>query len=358
LLYLGDSELINCEAQANLRYNLNINSFGDNSMKKFQETEAQILDMVNQQVVPGVSYGFISSHDVDDIQTTYDESNFAGDAQWVPTIEPLKGNELYDLASLTKVMGTVPLILKLIDEKKIRLHDPIKKYLPQFKDNRVEIFHLLTHTSGIAGYIPDRDQLDDQQLIDALFTLPVTNNFNKKVVYTDTGMIFLGLIIEKIYQKPVQNVIQSFVRNEWNLSDTTFSPEISRCTPTYEVNGQMLIGIPNDPKARQLGKHCGSAGMFSSLIDVMELSKAMLSKKYKFLYKNFTDLNPGRSLGWDIKPGNILFHTGYTGHFIALDYTHHNAMVVLTNRVHPVEHNQVFLERRNTILDTFLRESK
>ncbi|APX73096.1 beta-lactamase family protein [Companilactobacillus allii] len=327
-------------------------------MKKFQQTEAQILDMVNQQVVPGVSYGFISNYSDSDIQTSLDESNFAGDKSWVPKITLLKGDELYDLASLTKVMGTVPIILKLIDEKKLSLHDPINKYLPQFKDGRVEIFHLLTHTSGIAGYIQNRDSLNDQQLIDALLSLPVTDNFNKKVVYTDTGMIFLGLIIEKIYQLPVQTVINNFVRDTWNLMDTTFSPEIARCTPTYEVNGQMLIGVPNDPKARQLGIHCGSAGMFSSLVDVMEFSRVMLTKKYKFLYKNFTDLFPGRSLGWDIKPGNILFHTGYTGHFIALDYIHKNAMVVLTNRVHPIEHNEVFLKHRDVILDSFLNESK
>lgn len=68
---------------------------------------------------------------------------------------------------------------------------------------------------------------------------------------------------------------------------------------------------------------------------------------------------PGRSLGWDIQPdanGQVLFHTGYTGHFIALDYQNQTAMVVLTNRVHPIEHNQIFLERRQTILDSFLEE--
>ncbi|MFD1418801.1 serine hydrolase domain-containing protein [Companilactobacillus keshanensis] len=326
-------------------------------MKKFQETEAQILNLVNQRIVPGVSYGFISNHGKQ-IKTSYDEANFAGNKSWQPEITPLAGNELYDLASLTKVMGTVPIILKLIDEKKLDLHDPIQKYLPQFKNDRVEIFHLLTHTSGIAGYIPDRDKLNDQELINALLNLPVTDNFNKKVVYTDTGMILLGLIIEKVYQEPVQKVIKNFVHETWNLEDATFDPEISRCTPTYPVDGKMLVGIPNDPKARQLGEHCGSAGMFDNLVDVMQFAKGMLQTDYKFLYKNFTDLNPGRSLGWDIKPGNVLFHTGYTGHFIALDYQHQNAMIVLTNRVHPIEHNQIFLERRYTILDSFLNESK
>jgi len=123
----------------------------------------------------------------------------------------------------------------------------------------------------------------------------------------------------------------------------------------------MLYGIANDPKARQLGKHCGSAGMFATLDDVMKFAQGMLSPDKEFLYHNFTTLNPGRSLGWDVKPdgsGHVLFHTGYTGEFLAVDYKHQTAMVVMTNRVHPVQYNQLFLERRDTILETFLNESK
>lgn len=326
---------------------------GDITMDKFIETESQILDLVNQQVVPGVSYGFIDRQNI--------ETRIVGDKSWQPAIEPLVGDELYDLASLTKVMGTVPLILKLIDEGKLKLHDRVDEYLPEFADPRVEVYHLLTHTSGIDGYIVDRDSLNDEQLISALLKLPVTDNFDRVVKYTDTGMIFLGLIIEKITGLPVQKAIVKYILQPWELEDTTFDPVEDRCTPTYQVNGEYLVGIPNDPKARQLGIRCGSAGMFSSLADVMKFAQIMLQPKYDFLYHNFTKLDPGRSLGWDIKPnadGHVLFHTGYTGHFIALDRQNQTAMIVLTNRVHPIENNQVFLERRETILNSFLQEDK
>ncbi|MQS88302.1 serine hydrolase domain-containing protein [Companilactobacillus mishanensis] len=322
-------------------------------MKKFLETEAQIIDLVNKQVVPGVSYGFISG--------SKSEIHVLGKKSWQPEITSLSQGDQYDLASLTKVMGTVPVIIQLIKEGKIGLHDPIHNYLPDFKDSRVEIFHLLTHTSGIAGYIPDRDSLSADQLIDALLKLPVTENFDKKVVYTDTGLIFLGLIIEQFYQQPVQRVIEKTVLKEWNLNDTTFEPQIGRCVPTYRVDGRYLTGIPNDPKARQLGLRCGSAGMFSTIEDVMKFAQIMLEPDYKNLYHNYTHLDPGRSLGWDIKPdgsGHLLFHTGYTGHFIAVDHETQNAMVVLTNRVHPVEHNDLFLRRRDNILQDFLNEDK
>ena len=196
-------------------------------MANFEETKAQIIDLVNKQVVPGVSFGFINSS-----QTN---KYIYGDKEWCPQRKPLRGTELHDLASLTKIMGTIPLIIKLINEKKISLHDPIKKYLPDFSDERVELFHLLTHTSGIHGYIPDRDSLDSDQLIKALIKLPVTDTFNKKVVYTDTGLIFLGLVIEQIYQMPVQNAIMKYIVEPEGLKDATFEPDPENCVPTYEV---------------------------------------------------------------------------------------------------------------------------
>ncbi|WP_338214578.1 serine hydrolase domain-containing protein [Companilactobacillus muriivasis] len=321
-------------------------------MANFEETKAQIIDLVNKRIVPGASFGFINS-----AQT---QKFIYGNKEWVPEIKPLKGDELHDLASLTKVMGTVPLILKMLDEKLIDLHDPIQKYLPEFSDKRVELFHLITHTSGIHGYIPNRDALNTDELIHALLKLPVTDTFNKKVVYTDTGLIFLGLVIEKFYKMPVQDAIMKYIVEPEGLKDATFEPDPGRCVPTYEVNGQMLQGIANDPKARQLGKHCGSAGMFATLDDVMKFAQDMLKPDKKFLYHNFTTLNPGRSLGWDVKPdgsGHVLFHTGYTGEFLAVDYKHQTAMVVMTNRVHPIQTNQLFLERRETILQSFLNES-
>lgn len=321
-------------------------------MANFEETKAQIIDLVNKRIVPGASFGFINS-----AQT---QKFIYGNKEWVPEIKPLKGDELHDLASLTKVMGTVPLILKMLDEKLIDLHDPIQKYLPEFSDDRVELFHLITHTSGIHGYIPNRDALNTDELIHALLKLPVTDTFNKKVVYTDTGLIFLGLVIEKFYKMPVQDAIMKYIVEPEGLKNATFEPAPGRCVPTYEVDGQMLQGIANDPKARQLGKHCGSAGMFATLDDVMKFAQDMLKPDKKFLYHNFTTLNPGRSLGWDVKPdgsGHVLFHTGYTGEFLAVDYKHQTAMVVMTNRVHPIQTNQLFLERRETILQSFLNES-
>src|SRR3712207_8583984 len=99
---------------------------------------------------------------------------------------------LYDMASLTKVVGTTTIILKLIQMKKISLDDAITKYILDFSDERVTIRHLLTHTSAISGYIENRNQLSAGELLEKLHQLKVQDWFGKKVVYTDTGLIFLG----------------------------------------------------------------------------------------------------------------------------------------------------------------------
>ncbi len=82
----------------------------------------------------------------------------------------LKPGMLYDVASLTKVVGTVPVIAQLIQKGTLSLDDPIKQYLPEFNDDRPTIRNLLTHTSGIAGYIPHRNELTAPELKKAFLT--------------------------------------------------------------------------------------------------------------------------------------------------------------------------------------------
>lgn len=325
-----------------------------------------VKDLYNKRIVPGVSVAIIDGEKV--------TKEYYGQDSWTKKHEEITSNSLYDIASLTKVVATTTLIGKLLEEKQISsIDDPIHKYLPEFKDVRVTLRHLLTHTSGIQGFIPNRDQLGQQELIDALLQLPVTNDFNKKIKYTDTGLIYCGLIIEKIYRQPVQEVLFNEVIKKLELKNTSFSPNPLKCVPTELINGKLLRGVVHDPKARILGKHCASAGLFSNLTDLVKFSQIMLEQiKIKdppisnqfidSLYQNFTNIRPGRSLGWDLKNSLddnhcILFHTGFTGTFLLLDKQNKTGMVLLTNRVHPHKNNQLFLYHRENIINSFLNEN-
>lgn len=331
----------------------------------FKEVMEKIEQLYLDGVVPGVSYAIITDGKVTEKTIGY--------SQLYPTKEKLIPGMLYDMASLTKVVGTTTIILKLIQMKKISLDDAITKYIPDFSDERVTIRHLLTHTSAISGYIENRNQLSAGELLEKLHQLKVQDWFGKKVVYTDTGLIFLGEIIENIYNDSVQNVIKKEVLDPLGLKNSTFSPNPKEAVPTeLQEDGMPLRGIVHDPKAQILKEHCGSAGLFMNLGDLVRFSelmlgniseeKVILQNTIKSLNKDFTpEAGLKRSLGWDLKTSKnkhlCIYHTGFTGTFILIDRFCGNAMVVLTNRIHPTSDNKEFLERRDEIVRLFLEHN-
>lgn len=329
-----------------------------------KRTVKMLHELVDENVVPGVSYAMLHCGSL--------QAEVFGRRQIVPAEKEMSPDLLYDVASLTKVIGTTTVILKLIENGKVKLEDPVKKFLPKFSDQRVTIRHFLTHTSAITGYIKNRDSLDANDLIEALYTLHIGECFEQKVVYTDIGMIFLGLIIEKLYQKPVQRVIVSEVLRPLGMNESTFEPNPTECVPTELSKKRGLIcGQVHDPKANIIGERCGSAGLFTSLHDLIKFSAWVLENKprKKVLQEQtindlFRDQTPnenlGRSLGWDLRYNKqkeaCLYHTGFTGTFILLDKKKQDALIVLTNRVHPHATNELFLEKRDKIIAQYLDE--
>lgn len=330
----------------------------------YPKTTALIHGLVTKQVVPGVSYAYLHQGQL--------QTGVFGLAQLKPTKEKLRPGMYYDLASLTKVIGTTTVILKLIASGQLGVDDAVTKYLPAFKDQRVTIRHLLTHTSAISGYIKNRDELSPAALLAALHQLKVGSDLGKKVVYTDIGLIFLGEIIESFYQQPVQRVIEKEVLARLGLSQSTFNPPLSLAVPTELTAKRGLIrGQVHDPKAYTLKEHCGSAGLFMTLHDMVKFSQWLLqpdsmpgpldSKMVSALFKDWTPSgHDGRSLGWDLRytwqNQACLYHTGYTGTMLLIDQANQDALILLTNRVHPAGNNQAFLAQRELLLGQYLRE--
>lgn len=338
-------------------------------MNKYDLTITKLHQMVKEGVVPGVSY-IIFDH-----QHTIKE--VTGMAQIYPNTEILKPNMLYDVASLTKVIGTVPVIAMLIQNGTLSLDDPIKKYLPKFTDNRPTIRNLLTHTSGIAGYIPHRNELSAPELKEAFLTkMHVEDSLNRQIKYADVNYLYLGWIIEQIYHQPVQKVITEQVLNPLNMSTATFSPHPVDCIPTEVQDKRGLIrGETHDPKGYILGENCGCAGLFASLKDLEIFSHALIENNLNGLLTPqmidllFTDQTriPGphsRSLGWKLFHANsqdhhfLISHTGFTGTWMVLDRQTDQGFIVLTNRVHPSAKNQKFLDMRDQLFAIYLKEKE
>lgn len=334
-------------------------------MIEFNSTQHLIEKMVTEQIVPGVNYAFIKKKQV--------FTSTIGFSSLYPNIKQLSPFAEYDLASLTKVLATENILLSLYDQGIINFNEPLHNFVPEFTDQRIRLFHLLTHTSGIKGWIENRDQLNHDQLLRAIVSLPVTDEFEHKMRYADTNFILLGLVVKEIFKKPVQVVAQELIFNPAHLSQTTFSPVVNNCVPTALVNGKVLQGIAHDPKARQLKLDCGSAGLFSSMGDLIKLAQGYLGLDKKILpysqktvsllfdNKNSANLKP-RSWGWDLRfdptySYPIILHTGFTGTLMILDRIKQSGLILLTNRIHPSGYNTIFLAMREKIIQSFLDEN-
>lgn len=336
-------------------------------MIEYYKTQNLIEKLVTNRVVPGVNYAFIKQNQV--------FTSTVGFSTYIPENIQLNPFGQYDLASLTKVLGTTNVFLKLQQEDQLDFKTPVHAFLPEFKDERVSLSHLLTHSSGVMGYIPNRDQLYAKELREAILNLPVTAEFEKNVRYSDTNFLILGFVLEAIFQKPVWDVIDTEVINHHHLPLTTFSPNHDLAIPTtLQPDGNLLQGVVHDPKARVLKSHAGNAGLFSDLNDLVRISQNYLGLRDDILPLSDTtisalfenkvgpNLTP-RSWGWDLRfdpldGHSLIYHTGFTGTFMILDRQLQSGMIVLTNRIHPSGHNQIFLAARDQIVRQFLLENK
>lgn len=335
----------------------------------YPKTVQYIEKLINDSIIPGVVYGFVKGNKM--------SQHALGKRQLTPIVKPMTTDTVFDIASLTKVVGTTSIILHLLEQGKIKLSDTLRTHLPKFQDKYVTVEQLLTHSSGINSYIPNRHSLNKQELIEAFYKLKSNPNLRgQEILYTDTGTILLGLMIEEIYQQPVQKVIMDEVIQPLGMTNTSFSPLGGHIAPTeYTKERGLIMGEVHDPKAFVLQEHAGSAGLFSNLNDLFRFSFMLMSRgkirpNQTFL-KNETIENllhsyieqgeKSRSLGWDIikhpvDQHPLLYHTGYTGTFMLIDIPRQEAFIFLSNRVHPIDHRDDYLAHRDKLIAIYLEE--
>lgn len=280
--------------------------------------------------------------------------------QVVTKYQQTQPGEYFDLASLTKMLATMPLVQQAIAAGKITWETPVKAILPLVGSDQVTIRDLANHTSGIEGYIPHRDQLAAPALRKAILTLPVVaENVGKVVHYSDANYLWLGWVLAALYQQPVQTLAAKQGLIAQVGAGLTFTPQPELCVPTADRQGHVYRGIVHDPKGRVLGADCGSAGLFGTLAGVVTAAQWWLKR---FTVPLTTQL-PGvglRAAGWKLMPAAdghlVATHTGFTGTFLMLDPQVQQGLVVLTNRVYPHGQNDEFLDWRDQIMATFLNE--
>ena len=331
----------------------------------YPETIRLIAEKQQEGVFPGVVYRFIHGEQM--------ETHCLGYAARQPQIESLTTEHLFDVASLTKVVCTTTVILKLWEQGVLAIDDPLVRYLPAFTDQKVTLRHLLTQTSDIQTWIPRRDQLSAEELRHAYLRVQSGPQLGKQVQYTDTGTILLGFMLEELFGCSVTEIFQQEVLQPLEMTNSGFPPlpAASKVAATQrQEDGTVLKGITHDPKARVLGKHAGNAGLFSTIDDLTQFVQMMLKKGQtatqsflsadilERLYLDHTPSETGhRSIGWDLKGTPVhLYHTGYTGTFLLIG-SDGKAFIFLSNRVHPEDHRDSYLKHRDQIVQSYLKES-
>lgn len=315
--------------------------------------------IITAGIMPGAVYAILDGDD------TYIQ--VLGQAATAPVPLPLDAGMFYDLASLTKVVGTTPLFLRAVQDGLLGVDQPIKDVLPEFTAPHVTFRMALTHTSGLDGYIPHRDELPPDELRHALLTqLHETAGTGHVVQYRDVNLLLVGWALAKVYGDPIQRLITARVLPAFGMrTNATFSPDVQRTVPTtYDTEGGLRRGVVHDPKSAILGVDSGAAGLFANIDGMVQFAHVTFGRVQQiFLHENWAeklqrDFAGGRSLGFDLREGPVshrqwLYHTGYTGTFMLLDPTAHRGLIVLANRVHPVVHPE-FLDARDRLIPRFL----
>ena len=269
---------------------------------------------------------------------------------------------IYDIASLTKVVATTTAIMLLHDEGKVRLEDPVSRFLPGFSGgskDRVTVHQLLTHRSGLpAGRDIWRIARTPDAAREAVIASALTAEPGSRYEYSDLGADILAFVAEAAAGERLDRYLQRRVFTPLGMTDTDFRPAGSlrgRIAPTELTppRGYPIRGEVHDENAFVLGGIAGHAGLFSTATDLAVFAQMMLNggeyRGMRFLKPEtvelFTRRTVGsRALGWDTcastgSCGQYMSeraygHTGFTGTSLWIDPDREMFVILLTNRVH------------------------
>lgn len=304
-----------------------------------------------------------------------------GHLDWAPSPVPDE-NTIWDLASLTKVIGTTTAVMQLWDAGKIDLDAKVQRYLPEWTGphkDEVTVRHLLTHSAGLPAFeLYYKAGKGPAETMAMIMATPLDTVPGARMVYSDIGAILLGRIVERISGETLDRYLASHVFAPLGMTSTTFKPPASllpRIAPTERDpwRGRLVRGEVHDENAYELGGVSGHAGLFSSARDLTRFAQMYLRHGIydgmpiisAAAVDTFTRIQDStlsnRALGWE-KPngtnsaGHLMSplafgHTGFTGTSIWIDPARDLFVLLLTNRVDPTRENRRIIGVRVALAD-------
>jgi serine-type D-Ala-D-Ala carboxypeptidase len=274
----------------------------------------------------------------------------------------------YDLASLTKMVCTVTLVLAARQRGSLDLDDPVTRWLPRYPQEKTTLRHLLTHTAGLVDHRPFHDHLQGREQIEAaIYEEARVATPGSPVCYSDLGYMLLGWVLEECYGLGLEEAFGALVARPVGMTRAQFRPladleadgdvEASlRQIAATELDGDqrsgrgLIWGEVHDGNAYALGGVSGHAGLFAPLADLalfvhsILVPGAVLSPASVALMstRQAASGQDIRGIGWRLEPvgwgpwpSQTIWHTGFTGTSLLVDLERGAGVVLLTNSVHP-----------------------
>jgi CubicO group peptidase (beta-lactamase class C family) len=288
-------------------------------------------------------------------------AGYGGSACAIGDPVPIRRDTLFDLASLTKVVATVPLALVMCQRAHWSLQDPVAAWVPGFPHPDTTLWHLLTHTSGLvphrAFYLTCRGATAIRK---AVFEEVRASRPGDDVCYSDLNFILLGWALERCAGVPLDALFRQEIAGPLGMARTRFRPPpgVRRRTAATELDGDqrtgpgLVWGTVHDGNAFALGGVAGHAGLFGPVDELATFAGALLDPpSHPVLSEaSIADMSARqaghppdvRGLGWRLEPtewgswpNDTYWHTGFTGTSLLVSPSRGLGVVLLMNGVHP-----------------------
>jgi len=281
---------------------------------------------------------------------------------------------IFDLASVSKVVGTTAMAMLLYESGHLDLDVPVAGIIPEFargdaRRRDVTVRMLLAHSSGLPAYVRlYQDAHTREDLLQAALAVPLEADPDTRAEYSDIGFIILGAALERIADESLDRFCGRMVFGPLGMRHTTYCPpaQLRAGIPPTEDDRQfrkrIIQGEVQDENASVLGGIAGHAGLFSNAADLAAFAHCMLRGGSPILRVDTLELftrrhgPSSRALGWDTPSApsqsgtyfssRSFGHLGYTGTSLWIDPERQLAVVLLTNRTWPDKQSQLIKQLR------------
>lgn len=311
-----------------------------------QKIDSTVLDAIERKVFPGCQVVAVVEG-----QTFFNKSY---GHHTYDKMRPVQATDVYDLASLTKILASTLAIMKLYEDGRLELTDELGKYFPYLKGTtkeNIKLIDILTHQSGFDGWIPffietldengpKKELYADKMSMafpfrvaenmymarhykNEIFRLIAASEMKKKEYrYSDMGFYFIPELVELITNQTFDDFLRENFYHPMGLGRMLFRPHCSlgmdEIVPTEFdslFRRQLLQGDVHDQGAAMLGGISGHAGLFSNAMEVMAIMQMLLNEgslnAYQYLkpetvnyftMAHFADNENRRGIGFDKPP--------------------------------------------------------